>query len=158
MSWQIYRGRMKHLSFKEILWNFCEIWEVSSGGRLDASRKNFEKSQKTFEKPLDKTEGLWYNIRAPWERHKKPHKNAWMMRAFEKTFKKLEKLSKNPLTNEKECGIIYKLSAGTGTSESIIENWTARAYVKTYKSTKQINLCKLAILKRNTTHTKSKTS
>ena len=39
-----------------------------------------------------------------------------------KTLKKSKKLSKKYLTNEKKCGIIYKLSTETRTSESIIEN------------------------------------
>ena len=62
--------------------------------------KNFEKS---FKKPLDKRERMWYNIKA-FEKK---------VASFERTkmvWKNFEKSLKNLLTNSKRCDIITKSS------------------------------------------------
>ena len=73
-------------------------------------RKKFEKTKKTFEKPLDKIEKVWYNSRA------------LLKRSFPKKItKKVEKLLKNLLTKSRRCDIIV------GHFRREVEGWFERA-------------------------------
>jgi hypothetical protein len=59
---------------------------------------------KTFKKPLDKRKTLWYNNKVG--RKELTTGKPYGCRGEKRNSKKLEKLFKNLLTNEKECGII----------------------------------------------------
>ena len=100
-----------------------------SADREGCLKKTLKNLKKLLKNPLTKAKVCGIIYRLSWRRHRNRINNAWKAELQKTFWKKLQKLLKNPLTNRKKCGIIYKLSARTGTSESIIENWTARACV-----------------------------
>ena len=99
------------------------------GQTAKAAKKTLKNLKKLLKNPLTKRKVCGIIYRLSWRRHRNRINNAWKAELQKTFWKKLQKLLKNPLTNGKKCGIIYKLSTRTGTSESIIENWTARACV-----------------------------
>lgn len=85
-------------------------------------RKPTKKLRKTFEKPLDKRNRKWYNNQAPENEGaeiptgRKPMGERNGFRSLSEDLRKnFKKLFENPLTSERKCGIIYRLSQRDGT-------------------------------------------
>ena len=72
-------------------------------------RKRSKKVRKTFEKPIDKRKEMWYNTKVA-ENKRQQTQLLWVKRSRKESWKNLKKLFKNPLTNEKRCAIIIRLS------------------------------------------------
>ena len=86
-------------------------------------RKPTKKLRKTFGKPLDKRNRKWYNNQAPenegaenTNRTQADGRKKRFQKPFERPSKKnFKKLFENPLTSERKCGTIYRLSQRDGT-------------------------------------------
>ena len=77
---------------------FCDI--ILKLWARDTKNREMKKSQRFFEKPLDKRQKIWYNIRV-----------AARAEQSEEVLKKLQKLLQNLLTNDLRYDIIYKSRA-----------------------------------------------